>query len=123
MLPRGLTIAVIDDDEGVRTTLRQLLRAVGFRAVTFGSAEEFLAEADPVDAACLIVDINLPGMNGAALVHALRDAGRQLPSVLISARDDARTLALVRSCSPSPFLRKPFSDDELLAAIERAVDG
>jgi len=69
------------------------------------------------------VDVNLPGMSGVALVRALNAARRRIPTVLISARDDPTTRALVSTSAPVPFLRKPFGDDELLAAIAEAVEG
>jgi FixJ family two-component response regulator len=122
MEQRQLTIAVIDDDDSVRVALQELLRAAGVRALGFSSGEEFLELAGGSSADCLIVDVNLPGMSGVALVRALRDTGVASPVVLISARDDARTLALVRATA-APFLRKPFGDDELLAGIARAMAG
>ena len=121
MTPRTPTIAVIDDDASIRAALRQLLRMASFRGLTFGSAEEYLAFDEQLSVACLVVDVNLPGMNGVALVQTLRAAGTRTPVVFISARDDRHTLALVRTIADAPFLRKPFSDVELLSAIAGAV--
>jgi two-component system response regulator FixJ len=113
-------IAVIDDDDSVRESLRQLLRAADFGALTYPSAEAYLnrAPTDRVD--CLIVDVNLPGMSGVGLVHALAACGDTTPVVLITARDDAATLELVRRAGRIPLLRKPFSEEELFDAIARA---
>ena len=122
MTSRTLTIAVIDDDASIRAALRQLLRMASFRGLTFSSAEEYLAFDEQLAVACLVVDVNLPGMNGVALVHALRAAGTRTPVVFISARDDRQTLALLRTIGEAPFLRKPFSDVDLLSAIAWAVD-
>jgi FixJ family two-component response regulator len=115
------TIAIVDDDGGVRTALRGLLRSMGFDAVTFESAEELLASVRREQIDCLIADIHLPGMTGAALLAALAGIGAALPAILISAHDDPATLALIRGAGPVPHLTKPFSDDELLDALRRAL--
>jgi FixJ family two-component response regulator len=115
------TIAVVDDDDSVRQSLRQLLRAADFDTLTFASAEEFLSSRDGERADCLIVDVNLPGMTGVALVHALAAAGTGTPVVLITARDDHSTVEAIRRAGRGPHLRKPFSDEELFAAISRAL--
>jgi FixJ family two-component response regulator len=115
------TIAVLDDDDSVRHALSQLLRSAGFDALPFATAEELLESParPPVD--CLIADVNLPGMSGVALVHALAAAGRAIPTILITARDDAATLELIRRAGSVPHLRKPFSDEELFEAIARIL--
>jgi FixJ family two-component response regulator len=115
------TVAVVDDDESVRQSLRQLLRAADFQALTFASAEEYLAKrgAEPVD--CLIVDVNLPGMSGVALVQTLATMGDTTPAVLITARDDPGTLDLIGRAGSIPHLRKPFNDEQLFKAIARVL--
>ena len=113
------SIAVVDDDDGVRESLGQLLRSAGYRASTFESAESFLASPDVLTHDCLVADVNLPGMSGVALVQVLIAAGTRLPTVLITARDDIATLALTHQLGAVPHLHKPFSDDDLLEAIER----
>ena len=117
------TIAVVEDDAGVRTALWQLLRAADFDALTFASAEEFLASSHRASVDCLIADINLPGMSGVALLKALAVNGPVPPAVLITARDDPATLELIRQAAPVRHLRKPFGDDELFDAIRRARVG
>jgi FixJ family two-component response regulator len=123
MMSAIATIAVVDDDDSVRESLRQLLRAADFGALTFASAEAYLNRppTDRVD--CLIVDVNLPGMSGVDLVHALTAGGTATPVVLITARDDAATLELVRRAGEIPLLRKPFGEDELFDAIARVLSG
>jgi FixJ family two-component response regulator len=116
-------IVVVEDDESVRCALGHLLRAAAFDAVTFASAEEFLSSPDDDRVDCLIADINLPGMSGAALVQALGAAARAIPAILISAGDDNATLELVRRAGAPPYLRKPFSDEELFAAISQVLQG
>jgi FixJ family two-component response regulator len=117
MTHSSLTVAVIDDDDSVRAALQQLLRSASFTVLTYATAEEFLTARGHIDADCLVIDVNLPGMSGVALVHTLSGEDKPLRAVLISARDDPTTLALVKSCRGVPFLRKPFSDEQLLAAI------
>src|ERR1700681_1163809 len=105
------TIAIVEDDAGVRTALEQLLRSAGFKALTFESAEDFLmGPGDSVD--CLIADVNLPGMSGVALVQALVEAGAGLPVVIMTGRDDPTTGELIRRAGEVPCLRKPFSDKD-----------
>lgn len=114
------TIAIVDDDESVRQSLRQLLRAADFNALTFASAEEYLGQSDG-QADCLIVDVNLPGMSGVALVQTLAASGNAIPVILITARDDPATLDLIRRAGSIPLLRKPFSDKQLFAAISESL--
>jgi two-component system response regulator FixJ len=109
----------VDDDESVRHSLRQLLRAADFEAVAYASAEEYLARRERVD--CLIVDVNLPGMNGVALLQTLAANGSAPPAILITAREDPGTLDLIRHVGSIPHLRKPFSDEQLFEAISRVL--
>ena len=118
---KGATIAIVEDDAGVRTALEQLLRSAGFNALTFGSAEEFLEGrgSDTVD--CLIADVNLPGISGVALVKTLVRRGAVLPVVIMTGRDDATTGELIRQAGRVPCLRKPFSDEALFDAIRQVL--
>jgi FixJ family two-component response regulator len=118
---RTRTIAIVDDDSGVRTALRELLRSEGFEALTFASAEEFLAANRRDDIDFLIADVNLPGMSGVALLKTLAARGASLPSLLITGRGDASTVELIRQAGPVPRLTKPFSDDELFGVIGRVL--
>ena len=115
------TIAVVEDDAGVRVALRQLLRAAGFLALPFASAEEFLESRRGKKVDCVVADVNLPGMTGVALVTMLAAEAPPVPAVLVTGRDDPATLELIRRAAPVPHLRKPFSDDELFDAIGRAL--
>lgn len=121
MSTQCLRIAVVDDDAGIRTALRKLLRSKGHTAVTFESAEEFLASGTAGEFDLMIADLHLPGMTGAALVRGLADRGTPLPAIIITAHDDAASLKMIRQSAPTPHLRKPFSGAQLSEAIERVL--
>jgi two-component system CheB/CheR fusion protein len=70
---------------------------------------------------CLIVDINLPGMSGVALVQTLAASGKKTPAILITARDDPATLDLIVRAGPMPYLRKPFNDKQLFEAMSQVL--
>jgi FixJ family two-component response regulator len=118
---RRMTIAVVEDDTGVRTALEQLLRSAGYNALTFESAEAFLAHSNKSEVDCLIADINLPGISGPELVKGLTVDGRRLPAVLITGRRDAATTELARQAGEVPRLYKPFSDAALFEVIDRVM--
>jgi FixJ family two-component response regulator len=120
-IPR-FTIAVVDDDAGVRTALYQLLRSAGYDAVAFESAEEFLARAAEGDIHCLIADINLPGMSGVALAQTPPANGGPRRVILITGRDDPHTLELIHRAGGMPLLRKPFGDRELFDTIAATLN-
>jgi FixJ family two-component response regulator len=122
MVKTRATIAIVDDDAGVRTALRQLLRSAGFEAMTFASAEEFLAAGQDGGIDFLIADVNLPGMSGVGLLKTLAEGGAELPALLITGRDDAGTIELIRQAGQVPRLTKPFSDDDLFEVIEEALE-
>jgi FixJ family two-component response regulator len=115
------TIAIVDDDNSVRESLQLLLRAADFEVLTFASAEKFLASFAGKKIDCLIVDVNLPGITGVALVRLMVADGNATPVVLITARDDTATLELIRSVGPVPLLRKPFSEEDLFREIAGAL--
>jgi FixJ family two-component response regulator len=115
------TIAVVEDNPGVRTALQQLLRSAAFDTLIFASAEEFLSAGAEEQVDVLIADVNLPGITGVALVQRLAASGSVLPVILITGRDDPATRQLIRQAGPVPRLRKPFSDDDLFGAIRTAL--
>jgi FixJ family two-component response regulator len=117
------TIAIVDDDANCGRALERLLRASGFEAQTFGSAEEFLESAAPGSHACLIVDIQLPGMSGFDLLDQLATFDQARPAVLITGQDE-NTGGLQERASRIPdsvFLRKPFVGKVLVDAVHSLV--
>lgn len=116
-------IAVVDDDPSVRRALDRLLRSAGFGVVTFESAEQFLALCHTELAACLVLDLQLGGMSGTDLQARLSAAGTPVPTIIITAHDDPTARAAAERLGAVAFLRKPFDDQELIDAINRAVAG
>ena len=113
-----LSLAIVDDDEAVRTALRRLLRAMGHEVRVFASAEEY--EAQGAEADCLIVDLRLPGLNGFELRERLRLRGCSVPIVFITG-DGGPSPSDAAAHAGTPTVAKPFSDGDLIAAIARAV--
>ena len=113
-------MAVVDDDEAVRDSLRFLLETAGFHVVTYGSAGQFLAEAKPGDLVCLVVDQHMPDQTGLQLVSRLRHQGSALPIALITGSPSADLARRAQELGVSTVLEKPLIDDVLLDFIERA---
>jgi FixJ family two-component response regulator len=114
-------LSVVDDDESVRESLPDLLREFGFSARTFSSAEEFLSSDCIAETRCLILDVVMPGMSGLELYHELMRRGRNIPVVFITAQPDETVRARMFAHGAAGFLLKPFSDTDLLAAVNIAV--
>ena len=114
-------VGIVDDDESVRMAIRGLLRSLGFKVETFGSAEDLLGSARLDDIACLIVDLRLPGMSGVDLQRQLLAAKRELPMVFISAHDDPVAQQQALTAGALAFLRKPFSEKALIDAIRSGL--
>jgi FixJ family two-component response regulator len=113
-------IAIVDDDPAVLKALSRLLRSHAFHARTYPSGQDFLAALPGGLPECLIVDLQMPGMNGLELQqHLLRD-GIKIPTILITAHDDA---ALRDHGGLVASLRKPLQEQALFEAIDRAVGG
>lgn len=116
------TILVLDDDASVRSGLMRLLRALGFLVEGFERPSALLARELPSRNACLIVDINLPEMNGVELCERLAQAGCKLPSIIITGHSDVETQRLAREAQAVAVFIKPVHEQPLLDAIARAVE-
>ena len=116
-------ISVVDDDESIRRTTTFLIESFGFRAAAFESAESFLKSVQLHDTSCLLVDVQMPGMNGLQLQSELAAAGHSIPIIFITAFDnkDARQQAM--QAGAVAFLGKPFNDEELHQAVRLALRG
>lgn len=116
----ALVVVVVDDDASVRDSLALLLGLRGYRTRSFASAEDCLASAERGWAGCVVVDLRMPGLGGLALAQALKDAGIAAPVVVVTAYGDVASARAAFRLDAVDFLEKPFDDDELVAAIERA---
>jgi FixJ family two-component response regulator len=116
-------IAVIDDDASVREAVGNLLRSDGWQARCFASAEAFLQSPSLAKAACLVLDLGLPGMNGLQLQQQLRHLGSGVPIIFLTAVDDGAARSKALQHGAVAFLLKPFQAHELLGAVRRAVRG
>lgn len=116
-----LLVSVIDDDESIRRAFERLIRSFGFPVVVFPSAHEFLLSDRVQDTACLILDMQMPHMNGLQLQSHLAKAGCRIPIIFITAYPDERVRERALQAGAVDFLQKPFSDDVLLNGIRRAL--
>lgn len=118
--PAPLTVFLVDDDASVRDSVSLLLGLHGHAVSVFASAEDFLAAARPEWAGCAILDIRMPGMDGIALLAAMRERGIALPAVVVTAHGDVATARAAFKGDALDFLEKPFEEAALLAAIDSA---
>ena len=116
------TVFVIDDDEGVRKALARLLRASGWDVLAFASPLEFLADHDPSEPGCLVLDVALPQQNGLDFERELAASGAGRPVVFISGQGDIPTSVKAMKAGAVDFLTKPFGESELLAAVRTAME-
>jgi FixJ family two-component response regulator len=117
----ALTIAVVDDDEAVRLAIDNLMRSLGLRAVVFASAEAFLASGSSSTAACLITDVQMPGMSGVELQSHLAFQGSTMPVILITAFPREEVRAQVEARGAAGYLSKPFEPQILVECLDRAL--
>lgn len=117
----GNLISIVDDDESVRRTTTFLVRSFGFRAEAFESAETFLSSGCLNDTSCLVVDVQMPGMNGLELQGQLAAAGSRVPIIFITGYNDRESRRRAMQAGGVAFLAKPFSDERLLQAIRSAL--
>ena len=115
-------ISIVDDDDALRRSLENLIRSVGLRAQGFSSAEAFLRSNQLHETGCVILDVCMPGMSGLELERQIAVANQHMPIIFITAHedDDRRTQAL--EAGAVAFLYKPFHEEELLNAINAALN-
>jgi len=114
-------ISVVDDDDSVRESLSGLIRSVGFGAMVFASAEEFLSSNRLLDTDCLILDVRMPGMNGLELQRRLAASHMSIPVIFITAHGDEEARVRALNGGAVEYLLKPFSEEALLKAIATAL--
>ena len=116
-----LTVAVVDDELPIRRALTRLLRSANYQVQSFGSGIEFLAARESCNAACLVLDIRMQGLTGFDVQARLKEQHIALPIVFITALDDPNDIDKAKQSGAVALLRKPFGDNEFLAAVRAAT--
>jgi FixJ family two-component response regulator len=115
-------VFVIDDDAPMRESLKNLIRSVGLRAELFASAQEFLRSKRPDVPSCLVLDVRLPGLSGLDLQRRTSEAGLEIPIIFITGHGDIPMTVRAMKAGAVEFLTKPFRDQDLLDAIQQALE-
>jgi FixJ family two-component response regulator len=122
-MPAGAPkVFIIDDDAGVRASIQGLLNSVGLRSESFGTPQEFLHSKRQDGPSCLVLDVRLPGVNGLDFQRQLSDAGLRIPIIFITGHGDIPMSVRAMKSGAVEFLTKPFKDQDLLDAINQALD-
>jgi FixJ family two-component response regulator len=114
-------VAIVDDDELMRSALQGMLKSVGFSSQAFASAEEFLQSGQQQQTACLITDIRMPGMSGLELQAKLNAQHYRIPTIFITAHGDTKMRMQALRAGAVEFLAKPFDDEVLLESVRAAL--
>jgi FixJ family two-component response regulator len=115
-------IAIVDDDPSVREGLSSLIRSVGLRVETFGSAQEFLARPGAEAPSCLVLDLQLPGLSGLDLQKRMAEVKLEIPIVFLTGHGNIPASVRAIKAGAVEFLTKPFDEQELLEAIKAAME-
>jgi FixJ family two-component response regulator len=115
-------VFVVDDDDLVRASIQGLLKSVGLRSETFGTAKEFLRANRPDAPSCLVLDVRLPGVSGLDFQRELASVGIRIPIIFITGHGDIPMTVKAMKSGAVEFLTKPFRDQDLLDAIHQALD-
>ena len=118
---RTQVVCVVDDDESLRRSVRNLLSSVGFRVETFASAEEFLESTHRANTGCLVLDLRMAGMNGLDLLRHLAATGSRIPVIILTAHGDEEARRRSLEAGAVAFLGKPFRGEALLDAVKTAL--
>jgi FixJ family two-component response regulator len=116
------TVFVIDDDARMRAAMERLLKSVGLRAESFSTPQDFLRSKPPDGPSCLVLDVRLPGMSGLDVQRKLIDSGIHIPIIFISGHGDIPMTVKAMKSGAVEFLTKPFRDQDLLDAIQQALE-
>ena len=120
-MAREHCIAIVDDDQSVRDAVTNLFRSMGFPAMAFASAEEFLNAGSLDTTSCIVLDVQMPGMGGLSLQSHLAATGRQIPLVFVTGYPDAVVRDKAMSLGAVCFLTKPFNEDDLVDGLRSAL--
>ena len=119
---RTRLVAIVDDDDSMRSALLGMLQVVGLPARAFSSAEEFLESGQQNDIACLIADIRMPGMSGLELQAKLNADRCRVPIIFLTAHGDEEMRMQALRSGAVEFMAKPFDDEELLESVRAALE-
>src|SRR4249919_2584033 len=122
MNEKNAFVFVVDDDASIRDSLRDLIGSAGLNVQTFASAQEFLASPRPDVPTCLVLDVQLPGLSGLDLQQELAKRDVQIPIIFITGHGDIPMSVRAMKAGAVEFLTKPFRDEELLNAVEQAIN-
>lgn len=114
-------VYVVDDDEAVRDSLRALFEAHGYDVHDFASGAEFLRSHNPKMRGCVLLDVNLPGINGFEVLKLLTSSGSRLPIIIMTARTDSQTSANAIEAGAIGFVQKPFVGSQLMTMVRDAL--
>ena len=117
MPKKPFTVYVVDDDDSICRALKRLLKASGFQALTFESAEDFLEYTTGMEKGCLVLDISLPGMTGLDLQEKIASRRANCPVIIITAHDNSQWREQARKAGAVAYLKKPFGEQSLLDAV------
>lgn len=116
------TVFIIDDDAGVRHSVQDLLESVGLRSESFATAQEFLSRKRGEGPSCLVLDVRLPGISGLDFQRRLTEAGIRIPIIFITGHGDIPMSVKAMKAGAVEFLTKPFREQDLLDAIQAALE-
>ncbi len=122
MMEAEALVFVVDDDAPMRESLKNLLRSVGLQVEAFASAQEFLRSTRPDVPGCLVLDVRLPGLSGLDLQQRLAEVDMDIPIIFITGHGDIPMTVQAMKAGAVEFLPKPFRDQDLLDAIQQALD-
>ena len=117
------TVCILDDDDSVRDSLRALLEPLPVTILAYSNAYDFLASLEGRPPACLITEVDLPGLSGLQLLEKLSIMGYQVPTIFLSRDGDVRTAVHAMRVGAVDFIEKPFIDGSLLQSIKKIVAG
>jgi FixJ family two-component response regulator len=115
------TVFIVDDDRGMRQSIQDLVESVGLRAESFATGEEFLRQKRTDDPSCLVLDVRLPQMSGLDFQRQLAETGVEIPIIFVTAHGDVPMSVRALKSGAVEFLTKPFRDQDLLDAIQQAL--
>ena len=115
-------VAIVDDDPSVRRGLQRLIRSAGWKVETFASAQEFLDRPPAVSPSCLVLDLQLPGLSGLDLQQRMADLGLDIPVVFLTGQGNIPASVKAMKAGAIEFLTKPVDEQNLLKAIEEAIE-